>query len=226
MESNATHGGTAESTPAGVSEFWDGFYREREQVWSGKPNPVLVRELETVGPARAIDLGCGEGADAIWLAERGWTVTGVDVSAVALSRAQQHAADAGVSNRVRWVVRDLAEWEPEEQYELVSAQFLHSPIELPRERVLRRAAEAVAPGGLLLVVGHTAFPPWAPHRHEGQEPQLTTAEEVALSLGLRAGRWQIETSVSEGREMTGPDGQQFVMTDSVLKARRLADQRF
>lgn len=206
-------------TTEGSSEFWDSFYSERERIWSGKPNPALVREVETVAPARALDLGCGEGADAIWLAERGWTVTGVDVSAVALSRAQQHAEDAGVANRVRWLERDLALWEPEGEYELVSAQFLHSPIELPRERILRGAAEVVAPGGLLLVVGHTAFPPWGRHRH-ADEAELPTAEELAMALGLRAGGWEVETT-SEGREVTGPEGQTAIMTDAVLRARRL-----
>ncbi|MCH6471906.1 SAM-dependent methyltransferase [Sinomonas terrae] len=207
-------------TTEGPSEFWNSFYSERERVWSGKPNPALVREVETVAPARALDLGCGEGADAIWLAERGWTVTGVDVSAVALSRARQHAEDAGVASRVEWLERDLAEWEPEGEYDLVSAQFLHSPVELPRDRILRRAAETVAPGGLLLVVGHTAFPPWARHRH-ADEAELPRAEELAMTLGLRAGGWELETVTSEEREVTGPEGQKAVMTDAVLRARRV-----
>ncbi|KHL03504.1 SAM-dependent methyltransferase [Sinomonas humi] len=208
-------------TTEGPSEFWNGFYSERERVWSGKPNAALVREVETVAPARALDLGCGEGADAIWLAARGWTVTAVDVSAVALSRARQHAEDAGVTNRVQWLERDLGEWEPEGEYDLVSAQFLHSPIELPRDRILRRAAAAVAPGGLLLVVGHTAFPPWGRHRH-ADEAELPTAEELAMSLGLRAGGWEVEATTSEGREVSGPEGQTAVMTDAVLRAWRLA----
>ncbi|WP_334172553.1 SAM-dependent methyltransferase [Sinomonas sp.] len=210
-------------TTQGPSEYWDSFYSERDRIWSGKPNPALVREVETVAPARALDLGCGEGADAIWLAQRGWTVTGVDVSAVALSRAQQHAEDAGVADRVQWLERDLAAWEPEDEYELVSAQFLHSPIELPRERILRRAAEAVAPGGLLLVVGHTEFPPWGRHRH-ADEAQLPTAEQLAMTLGLRAGGWEVEATTSDGREVKGPEGQVAIMTDAVLRARRRGGQ--
>ena len=203
------------------SEFWDEFYSERQRVWSGKPNASLVREVGLIAPGRALDLGCGEGADAIWLAERGWTVTGVDISAVALDRAAQHAAEAGVAERVTWVQRDLAEWTPEGEYELVSAQFLHSPIELPREQILRLAAQAVAPGGMLFVVGHVAFPPWSQHHHDGSEAQLPTAEGLALSLGLRADGWEVETGTSDGREVIGPEGQRAVMTDAVLKARRL-----
>ncbi|GAB2744329.1 class I SAM-dependent methyltransferase [Sinomonas soli] len=201
----------------GPSEFWDEFYAERQRVWSGKPNGALVREVGAVAPGRAIDLGCGEGADAIWLAERGWTVTGVDVSAVALGRAAEHAEEAGVADRITWLARDLAEWEPEEAYDLVTASFLHSPVEFPRERVLLAATRAVAPGGLLFVVGHTAFPPWSRHPHDEHMP---SAEELAASLGLRSDVWAIETSTSEGREATGPEGQRAVLTDAILKARR------
>jgi SAM-dependent methyltransferase len=203
------------------SEFWDEFYSERLRVWSGKPNASLVREISMVAPGRALDLGCGEGADAIWLAERGWTVTAVDISAVALDRAAQHAEEAGVAQRIAWLRRDLTEWTPEGEFDLISAEFLHSPIELPREQILRRASEAVAPGGLLFVVGHVAFPPWSRHGHdEAEQAQLPTAEELAVSLGLRADAWEVETSTSDGREVTGPEGQTAIMTDAVLKARR------
>ncbi|MDQ4489975.1 class I SAM-dependent methyltransferase [Sinomonas sp. ASV486] len=204
----------------GPSEFWDEFYSERQRVWSGKPNGALMREVSMISPGRAIDLGCGEGADAIWLAERGWTVTGVDISAVALGRAAAHAAEAGVADRVTWLVSDLAEWEPEQTYDLVTASFLHSPIEMPRERILLAGTRAVAPGGTLFVVGHTAFPPWARHAHD--DAHMPSADELAASLGLRAADWELETSTSEGREATGPEGQTAVLTDAVLTARRLA----
>lgn len=203
----------------GPSEFWDEFYTERQRVWSGKPNAALVREVSMMAPGRAIDLGCGEGADAIWLAERGWTVTGLDVSAVALGRAAEHAQDAEVADRITWLARDLGEWEPEGTYDLVTASFLHSPISMPRERILLAATRAVAPGGTLFVVGHTAFPPWARHAHD--DVHMPSAQELAASLGLRSSEWEIETSTSEGREATGPEGQSAVMTDAVLKARRL-----
>lgn len=203
----------------GPSEFWDEFYTERQRVWSGKPNAALVREVSMIAPGRAIDLGCGEGADAIWLAQRGWTVTGMDVSAVALGRAAKHAEEAGVAEKITWVARDLAEWEAAETYDLVTASFLHSPIDIPREAILLTATRAVAPGGTLFVVGHTAFPPWARHAHD--DVHMPSAQELAASLGLRESEWEIETSTSEGREATGPEGQTAVMTDAVLKARRL-----
>ncbi|MDQ4502965.1 class I SAM-dependent methyltransferase [Sinomonas sp. ASV322] len=210
----------SESKPR-PSEFWDGFYRERDRVWSGNPNAALVREVGMLAPGRALELGCGEGADAIWLAQRGWTVTGIDISAVALGRAAQHADEAGVADRVAWLRRDLAEWEPEGEYDLVSAQFLHSPVDLPRARILRAAAAAVAPGGLLVVVGHAAFPPWhAGEETHGEGAELPTAEELAASLGLRAGGWSVEATTTEGREAVGPEGQRVVLTDAVLTARR------
>ncbi|MGX9899570.1 SAM-dependent methyltransferase [Arthrobacter sp. SA17] len=102
-------------------------------------------------PAAPLDLGCGEGADAIWLAQHGWSVTGVDVSAVALERAAAHAADAGCL--VEWIRQDLADWVPEQEYDLVSAQFLHSDV-MAWQDVLRPAVTAVRPGGTLLIVGH------------------------------------------------------------------------
>ncbi|MFD1213721.1 SAM-dependent methyltransferase [Arthrobacter sp. GCM10027362] len=202
-----------------TNQFWDSFYQEREQVWSGKPNPVLVREAAGLAPGLALDLGCGEGADAIWLAGQGWRVTAVDISAVALRRAAAHAAERGVAGRIDWRQQDLSAWTPEESYDLVSAQFLHSPIELPRETILRTAAAAVVPGGTLLVVGHESFPPWS--RHPEPEVPLPTAAELVRSLGLDDGTWRLEVVDSSSRDVTGPDGQQAVLADSVLRARRL-----
>lgn len=203
----------------GPSEFWDEFYSERQRIWSGKPNDALVREVSMIAPGRAIDLGCGEGADAIWLAQRGWTVTGVDISAVALGRAALHAEEAGVADRITWIASDLAEWESLETYDLVTASFLHSPIDMPRDVILLAATRAVSRGGTLFVVGHTAFPPWSRHAHDGAD--TPSADELAAALGLRSDEWEIETSTSEGREATGPEGQKALMTDAVLKARRL-----
>jgi SAM-dependent methyltransferase len=204
---------------SGVSDFWDGFYAERDKVWSGRPNGALVREVSNLRPGTAVDLGCGEGADAIWLAARGWEVTGVDVSEVALGRAARHAEAEGVAGRIDWQRLDLAEWTADRRFDLVSVQFLHSPTELPRNRILEAAAAAVAPGGTLLIVGHESFPPWS--RHPEPEEPLPTAPEVAAGLGLGQPGWELETADSLEREVTGPDGQTATLADSVLRARRL-----
>ncbi|MBD7995830.1 class I SAM-dependent methyltransferase [Arthrobacter sp. Sa2CUA1] len=204
-------------------QFWDGFYRERDQVWSGNPNALLVREAAALHPGRALDLGCGEGADAVWLARQGWRVTGVDISAVALERAAAHAVQAGVDDLVTWVRADLADWalsdpDTDPGYDLVCAQFLHSPAELPRDAILHRAMAAVAPRGRLLVVGHQDFPPWS--SHPAPEPALPTAAELAAALKLEEQGWVLETAEPVPRTVKGPEGQQVVLNDNVLRARR------
>ncbi|TDD73399.1 class I SAM-dependent methyltransferase [Actinomadura darangshiensis] len=201
-------------------EYWDSRYSEHHHMWSGDPNTVFVEEVTGLEPGTALDLGCGEGADAIWLAKRGWRVTAADISGVALERAARHADEAGVADRVDWLRRDLAESFPEGRYDLVSAQFLHSPAEMPREEVLRAAAAAVAPGGTLLIVGHAGPAPWNPDGEGGVH--LPTPEEVLESLGLPAGEWETLRSDEHERVQTAPDGKTMTRTDNALKLRRKA----
>jgi len=173
--------------------WWEAFYREGRGRWSGKPNRSLVDEVAGLRPGRALDLGCGPGADAIWLALRGWQVTGVDVSSVALETAARDAAAAGVPDgAIVWEQRDLGAAPVAGEFELVCATFLHSPVEFPRARVLREAAGLVVPGGTLLVIGHV--------RSESHpELDLPDPDEVAAELALPADRWALR--VSERREV-------------------------
>lgn len=202
-------------------EFWDARYAEHDHLWSGEPNTVLVEEVTGLEPGTALDLGCGEGADAIWLAERGWRVTAADISRVALERAARHAEAAGVADRVDWRRHDLGASFPGGTYDLVSAQFLHSPEEgMPREEILRAAAAAVAPGGTLLIVGHAGPPPWDPAAHPGVH--LPTADEVLKSLGLPDGEWEVLRSGDHERVQTAPDGRVMTRTDNALRLRRRA----
>ncbi|MFI5891727.1 class I SAM-dependent methyltransferase [Actinoplanes sp. NPDC051513] len=193
---------------------WDARYQESTRIWSGNPNVVLVAEVSDLPPGRALDLGCGEGADAVWLAARGWQVTAADISTVALARAAGHAADAGVT--IDWQHHNLEKTFPEGEFDLVSAQFLHNWEEFDREQILRRAAAAVAPGGILLIEGHMDHGPFPHHEHEVRFP---TPDEVIAALDLGGG-WQVLRSDVHPREQTGPDGNRAVRTDSTVKLRR------
>ncbi|MFJ8747903.1 SAM-dependent methyltransferase [Streptomyces sp. NPDC102441] len=199
------------------AEMWDDRYRESDRIWSGNPNVALVREVEGLVQGRALDLGCGEGADAVWLARSGWQVTATDISRVALERAAVHAADAGVADRIDWQWHDLGASFPEGEYDLVSAQFLHSMGDLPREEILRRAAGAVAPGGVLLIVGHAGFPSW---EHDHPDMELPTTDEVLASLELPEGEWEVLLSEEHERIQNDPDGNPTTRTDNALKVRR------
>ena len=211
---------TDEASTISAEQYWDARYRTGGRIWSGNPNAVLVREATGLPPGRALDLGCGEGADAVWLARQGWQVTGVDISRVALDRAAEHARDAGVAGRIDWQRHDLAVSFPAGAYDLVSAHFLHSQVEMPRERILRTAAAAVAPGGVLLIVGHADFPPGHPAPHP--EVHFPTPDEVLRSLELPDGEWTVLLSEEHEREMTGPDGRPALRRDNALKLRREA----
>lgn len=198
-------------------EYWDSRYGESAQMWSGEPNSVLVREVTGTEPGRALDLGCGEGADAVWLAGQGWSVTATDISPVALERAARHAAEAGVGERIDWQRHDLAASFPAGSYDLVSAQFLHSRGDLPREEILRTAASAVAPGGVLLVVGHAGFPAW---EHDHEPIHMPAPEEVVTSLELEDGQWEVLLSEEHERVQNDPEGRPTVRTDNAVKVRR------
>ncbi|MEV7525454.1 class I SAM-dependent methyltransferase [Streptomyces sp. NPDC091371] len=202
----------------GGQEFWDGRYSESTRIWSGKPNALLVREAEGLAPGRALDLGCGEGADAVWLARKGWRVTGIDISEVALGRAAEHAAEAGVGDRISFEHHDLGESFPAGAFELVSACFLHSPGDMPRARILRTAAAAVAPGGVLLVGGHGGAAPGTQDPHP--ELHFPTPQEVLADLELPEGDWEVLVCAEHARvgaEAARP-GPGY---DNVLKVRRL-----
>ncbi len=207
---------------------WEARYASAGKVWSGRPNAALVDVASGLAAGRALDLGCGEGADAIWLAQQGWQVTGIDISPTAIARAAQAASQAGIpEGRIRWLAQNLDTWRGEETYDLVTASFLHSTVELPRAEILRRAADLVAPGGHLLVVSHVGFPPWAQHSHDtGAQPaehsmtQFPTPDEEVAALDLPEAEWDVEIAQLRSREATGPQGQRTTLEDGVVLLRR------
>jgi 2-polyprenyl-3-methyl-5-hydroxy-6-metoxy-1,4-benzoquinol methylase len=133
---------------------WNERYSGEQTIWSGNPNAQLVTEVSGLPPGSALDVGCGEGGDVIWLARRGWTVTGADFSSNGLARAARHADEAGVAARTDWWQVDARVFAAAgRSYDLVTTHFLHPP-DGGMVDVTRRLSEAVAPGGHLLVVGH------------------------------------------------------------------------
>lgn len=199
-----------------TSEFWDNLYKEKDQVWSGNPNPVLVREVEGLSPGRALDLGCGEGADSVWLAKQGWQVMGVDVSKVALGRARKHAAGAVVAKQPTFEQADLVNSFPEGPFDLISAQFFQSPLEFEQAKILNSALSALAPGGALLVVSHGGPPSWHVSDHAGH---FQTPEQIVNQLELSE-EWKIERSEMQERAIKSPDGEPGTILDAIVRVRR------
>jgi len=200
---------------------WEERYAEREAIWSGRVNAQLEAEAADLAPGRALDVGSGEGADSLWLAGRGWSVTGVDFSTVALERAAAHAAQAGVAERTEWRHVDVRTFEPEpedsgERWDLVTSHFMHLP-DGGMVDLTRRLAGAVAPGGTLLVVGHHPEDLTTGLRH-GHRSFMFTPEDLLPALDLQA--WEVQVTEVRPRSTTGPDGDPVTIRDSVLRARR------
>jgi SAM-dependent methyltransferase len=192
---------------------WDQRYRSRAQLFSGAPNGVLVTEAADLPPGQALDVGCGEGADALWLAGRGWQVTGVDISRVALERAAARAA--GITQAVSWTRADLTTAAlPADAFDLVSAQYFP----LPRrsgDTALRGLLAAVAPGGTLLFASHDLAD--LPARIDGVDPRdYYQPEEVARLLD---DNWTVLVSETRPRTTPAPPGSAHTH-DTVLRARR------
>ena len=166
--------------PGFAREDWNERYAQKELVWTAEPNRRFAAEVEGLEPGRALDLACGEGRNAVWLAEHGWRVTGVDFSDVALAKAAELAAGRGVE--VDWVVADVLDYRPEARaFDLVAVLYL----QLPRDELLHAlasAAAAVAPGGTLLVLGHDTTN--LTHGHGGPKDAsvLYTAADVVPAL--------------------------------------------
>ena len=202
------------------SQEWDRRYSGTELVWTAQPNRFLVAEAEALAPARGLDLACGEGRNAVWLAERGWRMTGVDFSAVALEKARRLAEARGVE--AEWVVADLFAYQPEPNaYDLVVMFYLQVAAER-RTPVVRAAAAAVAPGGVLLLVAHDSD---NLERGYGGPPNpavLYSAEDLVGDLdgsGLL-----VERAEQVKRPVAIEDGERVAL-DALLRARRPAAER-
>ena len=200
-------------------DFWDERYRESGRIWSGKPNPQLVAEVTGLVSGRALDVGCGEGADAIWLAQHGWDVVATDISAVALGRATQHAedTDGSASERIEWRHVDLLTDPPErDSFDLVSAQFMQLPPE-PRSRLFSALAASIRVGGTLLVVGHHPSDMTSGVRRPPMPERFYTADDIA---GLLDSSWTVVVAESRPRMARTPEDDEAIIHDAVLVASR------
>lgn len=200
--------------------FWEQRYASSDKVWSGRANQALVDVASGLTPGRALDLGCGEGGDAVWLAQHGWEVTGVDISPSATARGRAAAEALGLDpERIHFVAGDLESRVDDEKYDLVTASFLQSPVALSRERILRRAAEQVRPSGHLLIVSHASPPPWSNFAEHHPEGMPQPADELA-ALALPTERWEVVLAEVRSRQATGPNGQSAVLDDGIVLLRR------
>ena len=202
---------------AGAGEFWEQHYGQRAQIWSGRPNAQLVHFAAPLAPGRALDLGCGEGADAVWLAEQGWRVTAVDISEVALGRARVAAAGAWRRRPDRLQPARSDRHLPAGLVRPGHGPVPAVPLEFPREVVLRSAAAAVAPGGRLLIVEHGEAPPWSGLRHH--HVHFPTPQETLDALRVDE-TWSCEHLGRLERAATSPDGEPALLVDNVLLLRR------
>jgi SAM-dependent methyltransferase len=203
--------------------YWEERYRSHSGDHRAEPNGQLVTEAADLPPGTALDAGCGEGADAIWLALRGWQVTAVDISATALGHARQHAMTLGIdiADRIDWIEGDLTTWKPQrEHYDLVTSQYVHPTG--PFDALAASLAAAVAPGGTLLIVGHH---PAGDHEGHGDDEShvpapgsFVSVDEVTAALDPE--QWEILVAETRSRTATVAHGEPVILHDSVVKARR------
>jgi SAM-dependent methyltransferase len=205
--------------PVFDENFWDERYRSAQRVWSGQPNPQLVAEVTGLQPGRALDAGCGEGADAIWLATSGWEVVAVDISGVAVQRDEQHARDTApaAAGRIEWRQADLlAEPPGPGSFDLVTAQFMQLRAD-PRTRLFTSLAGAVRGGGTLLIVGHHPSDLGTGVPRPPMPELFYSAEEIA---GLLDNTWKVDVSEARPRPASTPEGTEVTIHDAVLVATR------
>jgi SAM-dependent methyltransferase len=200
------------------ARFWDEHYRGNAPTVEPRVNARLAEIAGDLTPGEALDLGCGPGGDTLWLARRGWRVTAVDISAVAIARLADRAHSLGLGDRVTPEQHDLAESFPAGRFDLVSAHYLHTSFELPRPRVLRTAAHALSPGGRLLVVDHGSIAPWS--WNQDPDTRFPSPLEIGEALDLDPGQWTVERADAPRRVATGPGGRTAEVVDHILLPRR------
>lgn len=210
-------------------DYWESHWQQTNEQGTGQevaPNPYLAREISSLAPGTALDAGCGEGAEAIWLATEGWQVTAADISAEALSRASERATQRCTTpERVQWVEADLSVWEPGKQFDLVTTHYAHPAV--LQLAFYQRISGWVAPGGTLLIVGHlhsSETPGHGQHQEQQDRGRNLRAEvsvtAASITAGLDAARWDIATADEPIRTLTDRAGRTVQLDDVVVRATR------
>lgn len=197
---------------------WDARYGASELVWGSEPNRFVAAELVGLPPGRALDLACGEGRNAIWLAGLGWRATGVDFSAVAIERARRLAAEAGVAERASFEVGDVVAGPlPGDGYDACVWAYLQLAAG-QRRAALRLAVAALAPGGTLLAVGHDSTNPTDGFGGPQDATVLYTPDDLVADLA-GVPDLVVEKAERVRRPVPTPDGER-VAIDALLRVRR------
>lgn len=198
------------------AQFWESRYATASPLSSGKPGTVLVRFTENLKPGRALELGCARGDDAVWLAQRGWSVMAVDISHQVLGYAAENARRNEVAEKITFEQHDLSQSFPDGEYDLVTASFLESPVEFGRSVVLKTAAGRVKSGGLLLITSHGSAASWSDHR----PTPFPTPEEAHAELALNPTSWDPVFVGNIERLATGPNGETGLILDTIIALHR------
>ena len=217
-------------------DYWEAHWEQATGHRGGPiiaPNPYLASETSGLVMGSALDAGCGEGAEAIWLASAGWQVTAVDISTEALSRAAERASAIGLPpERVQWVEADLGVWDPDRQFDLVTTHYAHPA--MPQLDFYQRISNWVAPGGTLLIVGHlhssdTPDHDASDHEHthrqgHGQHhpPAEASVTAARITSGINPAHWAVVTAAERTRTLTNRAGREVRLDDVVVRATRNA----
>lgn len=219
-------------TPGFDKNYWESHWHQANGHAEGQervPNPYLAQETNSLVPGTALEAGCGEGAEALWLAAAGWQVTAADISAEALSRAAERAMTSGAApGRVRWFEADLVTWEPGARFDLVTTHYAHPA--MPQLAFYERISHWVAPGGTLLIVGHLHTPDVTGHGHGQDEhghgqhpPEEATVTASSITAGLDTARWEFVTAEEHTRTLPNRAGSTVQLRDVVVRATRRPD---
>jgi SAM-dependent methyltransferase len=199
------------------TEFWEQHYEKATSETSGRPTAVLEKFVTDRTPGAALELGCGKGDDAVWLAKNGWAVTAIDISATAMGYARANAVRNSVLEKITFDQRDLTTDFPTGSFALVTAQFLESPVVFARNSIINCASRLVAPGGLLLVTSHGSVPSWSWEKPDKCYPE---PKEALENLSLDLTEWTQICVDNLDRLAKGPNGEEGMVLDTVIALER------